>query len=294
VFYSKGDISVQTEIQTMEVPVAAYGKVDERAIDVMAVISFEPAGEWESLGILWPYGAFTVGASIFDGASYGESSGDIPLTIQSVDGKLYTFPAAALTKIPTIRGSASETMIGAVEFTAIRKDNTAWSTADSLFTIASNAWSDTGFDPAAILTQPLAAAWGSSPWDDIETQTGWTIDFDLQTSPVPMDDIGTYDMKFASTGAMAKCIPANIPEANINTALLVQDTGAARGRSLNANSNDLALTATGVVITLKAAQLKSAGFQFGNVTLRQGEIGLIATRGFTAGAPDPFYTVAAS
>ncbi len=276
----------------MPVVVGAYGKVDERVVDVSVSIGFEPAGEWESLGVLWPYGAFTTGASIFNGASYGETAGDLPLTIQSLDGMLHTFHAAALTQVPQIRATASDTMIGGVQFTAIRKSDTSWATVNSLHTIATSAWTDLGFDPTAILQQTLTAAWGASPWSSIETQAGWMIDFDLETSPVTVDSIGTYDMRFASTGAMAKCIPANQAEDAILAKLLVQSAGAARGRSLGAGGADLVLTGTGVSITLHQAQMKSAGFVFGPVTLRQGEIGLLATRKFTSGVPAAFYTIA--
>lgn len=276
-FHSKGDIEVDMDRATFEIVTSLHGKVDERDENVTAKISFEPAGEWESLAVLWPYGSTAIGASLF-GAS------DKTLVVHSLDGKTYTFQAAALTKMPNIICSATKTLVGAVEFTAIRKKNTPWSTADSFLAIASSGYTDTAFDPSAILTQPYTCAWdtdptGGAPWDSFETAEGVVFEFDLATAPVVTDTDGIIDYRLAKLGAMARLIPLGPTDAQILAALAIQGSGAARGRSLNSGSRDLVVAGTGVTVTLKNSGMKTAGYRFGTPpALRNKEVAFVATK----------------
>ena len=283
-FHTKGDIDVGVNRETFEVVTGVHGKIDERNADFEAEISFDPAGEWEALNVLFPHGTSDFGASIF-------GSSDSPLVIKSVDGKTYTFHAAAVTQIPQIRASAVETLIGQVTFGAIRKNNTAWSAADSFLTIASATFSDTTMDPSNIITQPYSAAWGSSPWDSFETEDGFTIDFDLSLDDIRTDSDGIIDKRFGGLAVNARCVPLGVTDAQILTAMRMQGSGAARGGSLNTNSNDLVVSGTGVTITVKNAQMKTAGYRYGATVIRNGEVAFVATRGFTAGVADPLFTV---
>lgn len=285
-FYSKGDIDTGLDLETFEILTSAHGKVDERVTNITANVSFEPAGEWEHLAVLYPYGSTIHGASVFTGT-------DKPLKIHCLDGKLYTFKAAAVTQMPNITASATKTLLGQVRFTCLRADNSAWDTVDSFLTIAgSGASAETAFDPANIKTQPYVVAWGgSSPWNAIETSEGVAVDFDLSLQPIQTDTNGIIDMRFERLAVMARMVPLNAAESDILTALKIQGSGAARGRSLQSNSNDLTVTGTGVSITLKKAQLKTAGYRFGAITLRNGEVGFVATKEFVSGVGQPLFTV---
>src|SRR5690606_2508670 len=121
-----------------------------------------------ALGVLWPYASATIGASVF-GAT------DKPLVIQTVDGKQITYAAAAVTRMPSLSLSATRQIHGEVEFTCLGTNNEAWTATGNLVEVASVAFADTGFDPAAIITQPYTGAWGvSAPWSSIKTKEGWT------------------------------------------------------------------------------------------------------------------------
>jgi hypothetical protein len=288
-FYSKGDITLDLGVETFDVEASAYGKVDERVIERVARVRFQPAGEWEALTTLWPYGATTVGASIFTGT-------DRPLVIHTLDGTTLTFKAAAVTRMPEITLAANATMIGEVELTCIGQDNQAWTVADNLVATASAAFSDANFSIPAILTQPYTAAWGSSPWNSFQTFDGFRIGFDLQLSPLTTDADGLVDMMFSRLAVTARCRPLGITEAQLITALKLQGTGNARGRSLQANSADLVLTgvvSTGAIITLNSAQMKMGGLQAGPTTPRIGEVEFVATREFSGGSPVAIFTLAA-
>lgn len=54
-FYSQGDIVLQTQLDTFDINVDRFAKVDERVADQPIRVSFTPAGEWENLNVLWPY-----------------------------------------------------------------------------------------------------------------------------------------------------------------------------------------------------------------------------------------------
>lgn len=288
-FYSKGDITVELGLETFAVDTAAFGKVDERVTDRITKVRFTPDGQFEGLGVLWPYGSAAIGSSIF-GAT------DVPLVIQTIaDGKAITFNAAALTKMPDLELGATKTMLGEVEFTCLGTNNEAWTATSNLVSIAANAFADTSFSVAAILTQAYTGAWGgASPWSAITTSDGWKVGFSLGLTSVTTDADGMVDMTLESLEVTASCTPLGITEANLVAALKLQGSGATRGRSLASGSSDLVLTGTGAVITLKGAQLKTGPMQFGRGALRVGELNWIATKTFSSGAPLPLFSVATS
>jgi hypothetical protein len=300
-FWSQGDIDLNFNIETFSVETSALGKVDERDKDVLPQISFTPVGEWESLEVLYPYfsnqdGAIlTIGAEIFTAAD--GTAGDSPLVIHTLAGTTYTFHAAAVTKMPDITLASTKTLLGQVQFTCVRKDNTAWSADNSLVTINAAAGapaSDTEFDPSAIITQPYTCAW-QSPLDSFSTSTGVVVAFDTRFDPTEVDGTGTQGMTLADVGVMARCIPVGVTEANMISALGIQGSGATRGRSRNATSHDFTIapvSGSSPTVVVKNAALKQAGFKFGNTTLRGGEFGFLATRSFPSGVNGPLFTLA--
>jgi len=285
VFYTEGDITATPDIETFEIPTSVFGKVDERVSNILIDIEFTPAGEWANLAKMFPHASPSIGDSIF-GAT------DKNLVIHTKAGKELTYKAAALTQMPSIILSTTKTLLGPMKFTCIGADNEAWSAAAHRVAIADLAFSDTSFDPANILTQPYAVAWGSTPpWDAIETEEGITIETDMQLEPVPTDSFGTVDMTLAGLSVSARFKPVGVNEQQITDLMKIQGTGAARGSSLNANSNDLNIIGTGVYVRIYKASPNGGGLAFGNATLRAGELEFVATRSFTAGAADPLFYV---
>ena len=287
-FYSRDDIELDLSIGTFPIETSMFGKVDERVSSRATRVRFTPAGEWEALSVLWPYGSANIGDSVF-GAS------DVPLVIHTRDGKTFTLAAAAVTSMPDIVLSAQQTLIGAVEFTGIGADGGEWTDADSLIAQASSAFSDTGFSSSAIKTQPYSAAWGASaPWDAFQSMDGFRVSFDLGLNPVETDSDGLVDMTIANLGVTCRCRPQGITEAQLISALKLQGTGNARGRSLNSGSNSLVITGTGVSVTLTGAAIRAGGMQFGAQTPRVGEVEFLATRTFSTGVAQPLYALSAS
>lgn len=88
-FYSKGNILLTNAKGTFPVETDRFGKVDERVSNEDLKVSFEPAGEFENLAVLWPYGATVLGALIAP-ASQAVVSIDTATDIITLTGHGYT------------------------------------------------------------------------------------------------------------------------------------------------------------------------------------------------------------
>lgn len=64
-FYSKGDITLSDALESFAIEVDAYGgQVEEREANAPLSLAFVPAGEFEALDVLWPYGDPVIGGSV--------------------------------------------------------------------------------------------------------------------------------------------------------------------------------------------------------------------------------------
>jgi hypothetical protein len=289
-FWSKGDVVMRVINSRFNIETAHFGKVDERQIDRRVEISFEPSGRFDAAlaAVLLPYGSTIVGASIFTGT-------DVPLTINGRDGRQIVVHAAAVTSMPSIRLAVDQTIWGSVTFTGICKNNTAASAAAAYYTESAVTYpGDADFDVADILTAPPVATWGASaPWSSFLSESGWTIDFDLQLAEQKVDGIGTVDMKFQSLAVTAKAIPVGPTAAELLTKLA---PAVALGTSV-ASASDLVIGANGTgnaEVTLTNAALVDGGLAFGAQSKRLSECTWIATRTITAGVPDALFVVDAA
>jgi len=288
VFYFKGDMKVELKLTVLDIDVDAFGAViDGRVINRDVKVTGVPSGNWEAVqAVALPYGASAIGSSIF--------GSDKALTINTLAGTQIVFNAAAVTKLPDIYLSSAKTMLGSMEWTCIGTDNTDWAAANQLYTVSSVAFSDTSFTEPGIITDQWNGVWGSSaPWNAISTKDGFVISFDLGLEPVETDAEGLVDMTLTKLVATAKFMPVGVTETQLLGGLLLQGTGAQRGRSLNATANNLVITGVNStkVITIGGANFVTADMGFGKGTLRAGEVALRSTRTFTAGAPASFFTV---
>jgi hypothetical protein len=286
--FDKDGIDAALVPTDFDVPVSLYGNVDTRRADLIGQISATPCGIANSglLAALFPYGNPTIGASLGTGT-------DLPLLVKTLAGKKLTFTAAFLSRMPTLRLSARETLFGgAAEWIAIIGNNITRTTNNSMWTVADEAWSGS-FDKAQLICKPTAAAWGSTaPWDAIKTESGWTIDFELGMEPVTEDTEGTVDYILTSVGVMAKCRPLGLTESHVLTAMRAQNTGNAIGASIR-TGDDLVLAATGgLTVTIKDAALVEGPLRFGTTDLRVGELGFRAHRSISSGTPGAIFTVA--
>lgn len=157
-FFSKDDIAVDLSKDKKELPSSAFGPLGEINLGVKASAKFSPVGEFEHLGVLWPYAAAAIGSSIF--------GADSPLLIQPLDPaqKQVRFFAAGISKMPDLNFTAADSLLGDVEFQMVGKNNTAVDDPAFLFATENNTLdlSALPYDPNALLVQPYALSWLSA------------------------------------------------------------------------------------------------------------------------------------
>lgn len=155
-FFSKEDIVIDFPKDTKKMPSSAFGPLTEINLGVKATTKFAPIGEFEHLGVLWPYAATIPGASIFGDADY-------PLLIQPLDPdqKQLRFKAAGVSKMPDLNFTATDTLIGDVEFQMIGANNTPVDDPERLFVLEDNDIDPEAlpYDPAALIIQAYSNRW---------------------------------------------------------------------------------------------------------------------------------------
>lgn len=60
-FASKGDITLAQEKTTFAITSDPLGDIDQRTLENVSTLSFQPVGEWTALTVLWPAGLQTIG-----------------------------------------------------------------------------------------------------------------------------------------------------------------------------------------------------------------------------------------
>ena len=283
VIYNTGDdaqtifdatgITADVESSSQEIPSSVSGAIDTIKTDQVGTIRLTPCGQPsdELLALLYPYGTPTIGARVFPDA-------DVPLTVHSVAGTKVTFVNAALTKMPPLTLSPVKTAFGEAVFTALLGLGKKPSDTNSFFTTAAASYTAGGPDPTGIVGVRYAATFGSL--NILDTLDGWTVTPEIQLQPVTTDLLGTVDYTVSGVTCTATCTP-------LGPLPIAKD----RGSSLK-GAADLVITgAGGLTVTLKNATMLRGPLQWGNTTLRAGEVQFTAHRAFTDGEPGAVFSV---
>jgi hypothetical protein len=212
-----------------------------------------------------------------------------PLVIHAFSGFKRTYHNAAVVQQPQIIASATKTMLGPIRFEAFLRNEMAPGDANSLYTDTDVAFTDASFDPDGILTLCHAAEWGSSPWDDISTKEGWTIEPTVELEAVETDCLGIVSRRIVGAACNASAQILGLSEAQISAAKLLQGSGAGRGRSLSGDS--LIISGTGTYIALYGASLVGGPQQFGAREDRAGDHEWRANAQWTSGVRGPLFFV---
>ncbi len=158
-FFSKDDINVDLSKEEKDLPSSAFGSLGKTNLGIKASAKFTPIGEFEHLGILWPYASALIGSSIFGDADY-------PLLIQPLDTtqKQVRFKAAGVSKMPDLNFTAADTLIGEVEFQMVGANDTAVDDPNRLFVQEANTLDVNAlpYDPDALLVQAYQNSWLSA------------------------------------------------------------------------------------------------------------------------------------
>lgn len=282
-FYDADGIAAEWETATGEIPSSVSGPIGTMKTDQTGKVTFTPCGQMNAalLAILFPaaYQNPTIGASVC-------GTTDRPLLVHSLAGTKVTFLNAILSKMPEIRLSPIKTSFGPAEFSAALAKGKEPGDTGALFTTASGTYNLGSPDPTGIVGVQYAATYGELEIED--TAEGWTVTPEITLEPVVTDLLGTIDWTIASVGCTATCTPLGLSEDDILGALPVK---AGRG-SLLAGDEDLVITGEGgLEVALHNATLMRGPLQWGNTTLRAGEIMFQAHRSFSQGAAGAIFTV---
>jgi hypothetical protein len=283
-WYTQGDVTIRFRRETWDVKSAIGGTIDKRLKSVSAEVSFTPVGEIENLAKSYPYAPGDCGKSIF-------SATDKPLVVHSIAGQKYTFPRAAVSKMPSLRLGAGTTAFGDMTFMCLRKSTTDWTTADSLLKIEAAAFSDTGFEESLVLSSAFTAAYGAG-FTAVEAQDGFTIDFALDLIEDRVDRWGLVNARLRSIAVSAKFKPTGMTEAEWDSLVLPDDTGVVvPGQSLAKAATDLVITGTGLTVTIYKAGIADHELAFGEPQ-RLGELAFVSKTTWTVGVADPLWLMA--
>lgn len=271
---------IKAEVVTgwLEHVVGGFGRIGRSKVDEIIRITCTPSGEFSAAiaALLWPYGATTLGASIF-GAT------DTAMGIHTIAGQKWSLHSAAITRMPKLTVGAGKLLYGDFEITAIVKNNTARSAANSLYTQAAVAWAG---QPtfASIVRLPLtSAAWALGSPESITAKDGWEIDFNLSLDWQTGADVGTFDALFSGLEVSARCLPLNYADARLDD-LKIQGTGNDIGTSARVEADLTLIQANpGATIVLKNASLDKLDPQFADRADRFPEAVWLARRDISAG-----------
>lgn len=296
--YSKGDVELRMGYETFNVDVDGLGRASRRISDRVAEISFTPDGRWSNTkgakSVLFPGGIVnSVDTTKLPGQSWLGAT-DKPLVITPFDGEAsgtLTFHNAVITQIPSLIFSAVATLIGPVTLRAININSAEWSAAASFVTQSTvAALTAHDFAAADIITKGYKLFWtGKTGFVNsavgIDTMDGIMVDFNLELEPVVPDAYGLVDFSFVQLDVTCRAKPLGVSANHILTALGYDDTGAARGKALEASAadiviHDLAGDSTTPTMTLNSMHFADAGaaLAYGSRSNRTQELTWVSNR----------------
>lgn len=295
-FFSKDNVEIKPEHSTVRIGALGAGD-EERSSDILHKVAVTPEGRWSAniIAALWPHLNRLPMEALMNNT-------DRTLAAIGTDGNGDTLTSVCLTKMPNLKFSAVQSLIGQAEFTGLLGNNMDWDdagnritqTTGGTFTDSATPWTN-----ALIKTQGYTGALaGITGFSSIDTIDGFDVQFNLRLHKIETNKLGTYQMCFAGLDMAVNFIPANISQADILAATTI---GAhARGTALRSRTNGTgAFTITGddgiVYLTIPSATVKSAATRYGvgdNYT-RAGEISVVANRTFSTGAQVALCTLAA-
>lgn len=279
--FDASGITADIDFSTGDIPSSISGTIATMKTDAIGKVTLTPCGQLSAaiLALLYPYGSPSIGSGV-------GGTVDRPLDIHSLAGTKVTFKHAVLTKMPELYLSPVKTAFGSAEFSACLGLAKTPGDADGFYAVAQAAYDAGAPDPTGIVGVEYAATYGDLSITD--TQDGWTVTPEVTLEAVTTDRLGTIDWTIASVGCTATCTPLGLTEAQILAAL---PTGLKRG-ALVGGANDLVIEgAGGLKVTLKNASLVKGPLNWGNTSLRAGQIQFTAHRAVTGGTPGPVFSV---
>jgi len=281
-FQMHEDWTVDLDLKHFDVKTNLQGTVGKAISDsAVAKIKCKPiafAGSLAALlAALVPYQPSMRGTLIFP-------SSDLPLVIQTQEGKSITFAAAALTQMPELTFAPDKEFFGTVEFTCLIANETAPDDAAAFFTLADSAYVEPSMDPLDILFDLYTLVWGatpSAPFDGIETdEAGITFTPKVTFKERRTASRRLYNFMIDDVTAEVKFVPENVTETNWAALIKTQGTGYGPGKLRGSFADVLTIagSATGKArLTIPLAAGEAAPLRF-SADSRVGQVTMSAHR----------------
>jgi hypothetical protein len=243
-----------------------------------------------------------------------------PLFESGGSEKIITFQNVALTGLPTLTFSATQTQVGQITFTAIYHRKLEAVDVDAL--VDYRAWSAPAagnlddFDPDRIWTAPpklrygavSANAWTAldpvaAPWNDFCTANGAVVNINLATADHVVDTCGLVDIKYTDLTVTVTAQPVGdlMTDEEIQKVLLQQDMGASlegrrRGQSMKAatpmqlwlrmeNGGDY------LDVKLPSTSVSAGSANYGTTVMRNGDLTWQSLRTFSGGVRQSLFSI---
>lgn len=291
VLWTRGDVMLPLKHNLKEQVSSMYGRVTKTREGRTIEVNIPLYGFWNNLSVLFP-SYFLAGLP--STRMFGTS--DTPMTITARNGDQVVLNNCQITKVSNLKLAANQQIFSAdVTITALIANNTAPTTANAYYTISTGAtYAEGDFPQANFKSLTWTGAWGTrSGFTNILTQDGFTVDWEIKTTPDLVDGIGTVDMFTDLFWAKATAIPVGPTLAQLDAAVDFQGANAAVGADISADVDNLVLTDGTSVLTLLACSMIQTGLVFAPAKKRIGATIWECTRmGFTAGAAPAIATVA--
>jgi hypothetical protein len=234
--------------------------------------------------------------------------------------KIITFQNVALTGLPTLTFSATQTQVGQVTFTAIYHRKLEATDVDAI--VDYRTWSAPAagdlddFDPDRIWTAPpklrygavSANAWTAldpvaAPWNDFCTANGAVVNINLATADHVVDTCGLVDIKYTDLTVTVTAQPVGelMTDEEIQKVLLQQDMGASlegrrRGQSMKAatpmqlwlrmeNGGDY------LDVKLRSTSVSAGSANYGTTVMRNGDLTWQSLRTFSGGVRQSLFSI---
>lgn len=281
--WTRGDVVVPLRQALKEQVASMYGRVTKTRDGRSISIDIPLYGFWANLSTIFP--AYFL-SGLPSARMFGTS--DTPMTLVARNGDQIVVNNCQITKVANLKLQANAQIFSAnVTFTCLISNNTSPNAANAFYTISTgNAYTEGNFPQANFKSQTWTGAWGTrTGFTTILTQEGWSIDWEIKTTPDLVDGIGPVDMFTDLFWAKATCIPVGPTLAQLDSNLDFQGTNAAVGADISADSDNLVLTDGISTLTLYACAMIEGGLVFGPAKKRTKATIWESTRmGFTSGA----------
>ncbi len=293
-----GSVNLALNESTASIGASMFGRVGEQVTDQIVDLGVTPFDNWGNLRTLFPaFLGVTVGAStgalVIGTRPHGATNS--ATKVWSPDGRLYNIVRSALIGHPSLHLGIGKALFGAARIVGVGDGVTPVAMGSSGFLIAGNAITESAaadpggnFAMSDFVRGAWTGAWGSvTGFTDIEAEDEWTIEPAISYSALTVQG-RTRGFKLDSVAFMAKCRPFGPTHTQILGAIGAHTHGQRLGQY------DLVLTGpSSKTITLKNAEIKGGGFEFGGTRLGTGEIGFVNEMTFSAGAPQPLLVFSA-